>query len=57
MNGVFFGFTPTLYNEDVRQLESKLRESLEMSVEDYGKKRISLWEEIFMYAAMTVRLL
>jgi hypothetical protein len=44
-NGVFCWGRPTLYNEDLRQLESELRESLEMPVEDDDKKGIRLWKE------------
>jgi hypothetical protein len=41
-NGVFCGSAPSLYNEDLRQLESELRVSLESAVEDDGKKGFGL---------------
>jgi hypothetical protein len=52
--------TPRLYNEDPRPVETELRKSLEMALEDdrgNGKKGIRLCKEDFTCAAVTVRLL
>jgi hypothetical protein len=39
---VSVGAAPRIYNEDLRRLRRKLRESLEMTVEDDGEEKTSV---------------